>query len=177
MSVVTVVQARRVRYQGHDNLGLPIGIWAGLPQAAGDASGGSRVLRIEFNPGAAPRDSQFYSLEAMTVDDADTTAKAFRLRMENISIASQPLVNRVIAGNLIAGGLGLTLAIPSFEIAGFKQFLGTQRIAGVTSAVSVEMVNVDLAVCNFYAAGYIWGVRSLNAVGGPQRPPGGLFRD
>lgn len=172
----TVIVARR-RFEGYDDPAWPIGFWIGVVTATGDASGGTTFMRFQFNPVNQPLDSQLYSLEQIYVESDATTSSRGRIRTTGMEGPFNTLnYLNVMAIDIQADGQGTGAALFARDAAGLRGlFLGSQRLVGTASDLSIEVDNVNTIEYSAGAQGYVWGPRSPNQDGGIQRPITGLY--
>lgn len=153
---------------------MPIGVWASQANLIGDASAGSHVIELLFNPATAPTDSKLYSAEWITLR---TTAAAGTADVEISSINLDDVFGAWNQGYQVtlAAPVGLQRRIKPIDQVPSKWFLGHQRFAGIATTLSFRTPNVDLITLTVGAQGYIWTPRSLLVEGGLQRPANGMW--
>ena len=174
MSILATLPIRRREFAGFDDPSLPEGIWQGEVTRVGDASGGIVTVGLIFNIGTGtPRDSRFYSLEQLSVFYTDNTQGSFVFSILGMG-------ERTVAGAsfVLDGVLFNTTDIGAAQRdigALLPLFLGRQSDAGTSSNIQVSAPNANVQTLTMTAMGYMWGPRSINALGGPSRPLQGIF--
>jgi len=177
MSVTATTTVRYREFPGYADPALPLGHWATSALAVGDASGGNRVVIMEFNPATAPRSPLMYSLELITVGDDDNNDLNGALRVINLDpipgLGAIALTKRWEAP--LVAGISRGQLQPAAAAQLTRIFLGRQALAGVQSGIQYTTVNADLNIVTVTCEGYFWGPRSINAQGGPSRPLQGMY--
>lgn len=174
MSVVASQEIRRRIWRGYDDPGLPVAVWQGRVTVTGDASGGSATLQIELWPEAQPGAGHFFNLEALEMTDSQGGGD-FQLLFINFGMAiAGAFANRewTIPMTFNQGNNG---AIAINDQLAKPIFLGQPSIPAGRAALSVLATNDDGTVYDFYAEGYVWEPRSVQAQGGLRRPVGSLW--
>jgi len=166
------------RYSGWTDPRYPIGYWQGAGVVQGNLSGGSASVDLLFQQanGGAFRNTQLYSVERIMGHAAENATRTVRLSATNMGGPSNlGFINRytlrIVDHNGITGA-----ALEGNQFTLLPWFLGSQRTAGVTAAISMAFLNQDGILFTFEAEGYLWSPRSILVDGGPQRPPTGLYR-
>jgi len=175
---VTVTNTEQVvnrLFSGYpDDPSLPLGTWVVRNEVTGDASGGSRQAIIQFDPGSTSLPGLYFSLEELTVLDADNNAKVGDLRTVNLETVGGTEFTRFWRANLVAAQSFAVLE-GTTQNALRKLYMGATGVAGAPSGITYSTTNVDLNALAVIAGGYYWGVRSINSIGGPSRPFQGLY--
>lgn len=173
MSIITTLPIARTFFRGYDDPSLPIGTWTGLQTVTGDGSGGFAEIQLLFNPAAAPRDANFYSLDHFMWSTNDVAGnRSVMLLIQNLGTV---LANRrySLFATIIAGTSLQSLDPRSYGV--LPIFLSSQATPTTATLISTLVTNITSAVTFFGAEGYIWSARSINALGGPSRPLQGLY--
>lgn len=176
MAVVTVVNVVNRRFRGYDDPRYPTGIWLGQGITTGDASGGDNTLQLQFGSIGQVRNSQFYNLEQVSIGGS-TTVATVAITMGNFdNVVTASLVSTYSADLRATQDAGIFALTPQ-SIEGLRGlYIGQQSVEGTALAIAITVENNDLEVIRATLQGYIWSARSINADGGPQRPPSRLFR-
>lgn len=179
MTVTATTTVRLREFPGFVDASLPVGTWAISALALGDASGGERVIVLEFNPSTAPRSTLYYSLEQFSVNDARNGALAATLRTVNMDpvpgLGAIALTQFWSADTLAAESAGDSTLNPDSFASFRKLWLGRQALNGVAASLNYRIGNSDLDILTVTAQGYYWDQTSLNAEGGPSRPAQGMY--
>lgn len=173
MSVTGIATIRPRMWVGFDDPGLPIGAYLGYVFAAGDATGGSLALQLDFKPVGQPANGNWYNIEHISCSKVGTGAQ------ENIHFAAQGFeeipgisgTQQVYRGEF--QGTGSSAAALHYQ-QGFPPlplFLGQSRpfAPGATSWLMLA-ANVAGIFFEMQVQGYVWTPRSLMAPGGMRRP-------
>lgn len=177
MTVSVTVEVAYEHWGGYDDPRLPTRVWKMAGLVLGDATGGQRNLVMEYVNSGAPLIAQSFSLEELYVIDTDNVTKNMSITSTNLgsfgTLARQLGLSAVI---LSTGGTQAGLDI-RYAQALRGTFLGGMRVEGASSSLTLQVANVDGAVLQVWAGGYVWGQRSQSAMrGGFQRPPNGIFK-
>lgn len=180
MGVLTVFRVDNRPYSGYNDPSLPISGWIAQGGAVGDASGGNLIMDFNFMGGeTAPRTSELYNLEQISIDTASAVTETLIMEtrnMDNLSPAraASPQkwswivtvalsISTLSQGGVPKGALPIWLGAPNQDApsneAGFR----------------FTWANTDLRLYAITLQGWRWGPRSILAPGGPQRPPFGYF--
>lgn len=138
----------------------------------GDASGGDSVLAFDFALSSSLRNSQFYSLEDVRLTSFQSNSGTLEMAVVNLD---SPVTSR-FALEMKATLAGFTSLLTD-QLEGIRGlFLGRQDTPSANASVTFTINNTDTILTRVMIAGYIWGARSANLSGGPQRPPTGVYR-
>ncbi len=150
---------------------MPSGFWIGGVQVTGDATGGFLIGRIDFllSPGDV---SGFFSLEQMS---CRCTSSDITVNLNFQNFIREVLADMDFAMELRPPDGGSEALLDIRESAGLPIFMGSRRLADVTTFVAVTLANSDGRVLTFHAEGYIWTPQAMNVSGGIQRPSNGLY--
>lgn len=145
---------------------------------AGDASGGHAEVAIILNAEGDTRSGRAWSIEislpTIAEGSANTSFRGNSLNMDNIGPG--------LTGPIQKAWRQLLVFIPDVEnptVASTAAdiligiFLGGQMASTLPATIQGQFDNVDGDTFGWYAAGYVWGPRSLNA---GYRIPVGDFR-
>jgi len=177
MTVFDTAQVVFYEFPGHADPGLPIGAWAAQGNVTGDASAGSRILDVVFAPSTQPRNSLMYSLEQLSVLDESNTSSVIEVSTVNLGQAASTDFSQAWAANMVADTAGVNANLLAADAQFFRGlFLGRSSGQSVGVLLRIGADNIDTEDIIVHAEGYMWGVRSLNAPGGPRRPVSGLYR-
>jgi hypothetical protein len=157
---------------------MPMGLWAVFVSTLGDGTGGLLTTSPRFQVTGEPGNSLLYSLEQFMLNttlDGGATAAMIVENMDNLPLngstgARSNSIQILLNDNGPALGsscrLGAVLRKP--------MFLGAPVQNGLNAGLQFVMDNtaVSLAV---KAEGYYWDPGAINAIGGPQRPPGSIY--
>lgn len=177
MTVLAVQDVFYRRYSGYPDSGLPEGMWMGGGAVLGDATGGTSVITLHFNPGSDVVSSRIYSLDQLAVyTDLGVSENVV---MEQFNLGGPPSLAVGFRGFyrldiLSLFGLGVS-ALQTRDAAFLPLFLGAQEDAAQTSQLAVTGINTDGRTLTFEAQGYWWGPRSILVPGGPRRPADGMY--
>jgi len=175
MSVSLDAPVRRREWGGVEDRRLPIGMWESQGVITGDATGGSAAVNLVFQPAAAPTlDGNLYSLEQLAIQVSEANARTARVATGNMGNLGGALTYAVDLQPV--GGVGVA-AMLGRDMDVFRGlFLGSAILTGSRVLLGVTLINTDTVLLIVQAEGYIWGSRSRSVLGGPQRPPAGLYR-
>lgn len=173
MTIISVVDIASRPFSGYDDPRYPIGYWVAGGDVTGDASGGDASVQVDFNKSDSIFNSQYYSLEQVMVNvgaQADFEIAMFIFNFDRFGAATNRYTLFARGNEAAVSGL----AAEDFN--GFrKMFLGQQAGPNVAPGLTFAIDNTLNEVMSVMVEGYIWGVRSVNVNGGPQRPPTGLY--
>lgn len=164
--------------------GLPTGVWSASGDDEGDASGGIISFQHIFrNAGNNIGDNQLYNIEHVMGTVQDFAQDAMMLTINGMDpgtgqVATPLPVDRRYQFPLLDAdvGAGFVQAVPPT--------LGTVPIwVGTYSGLDTDLGDMIIATENIDGSrfivvvyGYYWAPASVNAPGGIQRPPNGLWR-
>lgn len=171
MAVITVVPVEYAQFSGYEEPELPSGFWEVDGLSIGDGTGGTNGIQVNFAFATEPRNSQFFSLEKLSISHA--TAAIAGIIFFNLDILSD---GRVLRYNLplVANEAG-PAALNLSDMVRLGLFLGRQDQAASSTNMFVAVTNDTGEALTLKAGGYIWGARSVAVSGGPQRPQQGLY--
>ncbi len=155
---------------------LPAGLWTSQATLIMDASGGEAIITHEVVLLSEPFSALMLTLEQLTLDDARTTEQNWLL--EAIGFEEHNVVgnNNVIIALRSRPTVGTVTALEPPDMLQKPLFLGRcDRTSGQDSAISIRTDNTNGFSIRDSLWGYYWTPGAMNAVGGPQRPPGPLF--
>jgi len=177
---VSVTEQVSYAVWGGDGAPYPFGLWfvnVG-DLTAGDGTGGSHRVFAEFTPFTqANRNSNFYSLEQLTINGTTATPILGELQARNLGFQptrNNTQMNQLWACNTVAhdfGGTSLLLR----EGKNLKILLGRQTDLLTFSGLRLQTDNVDMRTITMAAMGYVWSPRAISMPGGPRRPENGFW--
>lgn len=173
MSVPLTTQFFRRPFRAYDDPSLPEGYWTAGTAVVGDNTGGSRSISIAFQTSNQGRSGNMFSLEQLSVSDANNVAKDFAMQANGLDTIGNQAGIHDIVGSLSAGVATAGIAATTY-LALRRLFLGAP-FSSVGAFLIFVVDNVDGASFEIAAQGYIWGPRSIMAKGGPQRPANGIY--
>lgn len=179
MAVVEVTDATIMPFAGHPQPEYPIGIWKGGGTITGDASGGDATFQIFFSRGTQRFNNQLFSLELLNVASTAASAAAMLVRLVNFGIDPEDgllIPTQQFAVRMIVTEGGNSAIDPESVNAVKGLLLGRQTTPDSQMNINFIVDNGNGEITGVVAYGYVWGARSSNAPGGPQRPLTGLFR-
>lgn len=175
MSIINQVVVARREFPGYPDPSLPIGIWQGTGQVIGDASGGNMEVDLVFNRSTAERDGNFYSFDQLMINSTDVGGtRVGELFFFNLGTVVGLIFQRYAIQMLISHP-GNFANIRTEGLAFLPLFMGRQFREGVTTGLAIAFANINTAIVDMSAMGYVWGPRSINSPGGPSRPLQGIF--
>lgn len=179
MAVVVIVDVRIREFSGYpDSPALPLGMWTSTGSALGDGTGGAAVIRFDFNQAGAALDSRYFSLEQISGVSTGVAALAATLSTNNLDHVALLAMPKNWPADFTAGSGSAVATMAAASVEAMRGIqLGRQISIASASGLQFQTSNVDLIVLTVTLGGYFWGVRSLNAPGGPSRPAQGLYRN
>ena len=176
MSVTVLQDITYERFNGWREPQFPEGMWFGHAEASGDASGGPLLINLLLLPGTlATLSSKLFTVEAISYETNGSGVNVVRFNATGF-IGQLGGERRNVLSTLTQSNGNVGNSIQGRDLAALPKWLGSQRAVGQAAtfqAVSTNENGVDMI---FEASGYWWGPRAVLANGGPQRPPGGLYR-
>jgi len=166
-------------FNGWDDPSLPLGYWVANTFLTGTASGGEQTISVIFSASATPLNSNFYSLEQLTLQYVTTTARPISVRTGNMDMGSLGgAVDMGVIVQLVAGTTHGGIAMMSPRDAEYFKgiWLGSPRLSTADAKLTAQADNTNGAPFVFAAQGYYWGPRSILTPGGPQRPVRGMYK-
>jgi len=158
--------------------GMPMGLWAVFVSTLGDGSGGLLTTSPRFQLAGGPGNTLLYSLEQVMVNTTLDGGIDGAMVVENMDAlplnGSTGAVSNVQQLLLRDNGAVLGSSLRAFNEIAHPLFLGAPRQNGLNAGLQFVIANtaVSLAV---KAQGYYWDPGAINAIGGPQRPPGSIY--
>lgn len=166
-------------YAGYVDPRYPMGTWWGKTSVLGNGTGGNMNAGLVFHPGIpSPPTGLMWSLEQVSIyNDSGLVNTDGILRTLNFG---GPQLDAFFLDHFYrflmqTADLVNPAAIPVEQLTFLPLFLGSMG-ANASTQLAAIAVNTDTVTMTLEAEGYWWGVRSINADGGPQRPPTGLYR-
>jgi len=157
---------------------MPLGLWAVFVSTLGDGSGGLLTTSPRFQLAGQPGNTLLYSLEQLGVQTTLDGGIACALVIENMD--SLPLNGStgarsdIIAIDLSDNGAVLGSSL-RFQLANQKShFLGAPVQNNLNAGLQIVIANTAVSL-SVKAQGYYWDPGAINALGGPQRPPGSIY--
>lgn len=175
MSVTEEVRIRNRPWRGYDDPGLPVGMWYAWVGVTGDASGGDRILRFEFEEEASPLTGRHYNIEQLeTHQETAFTRTAAMFLLGCSQFIDGALQNRQYS-LLIAANDNGDSALASGSMLPRPIFLGQRDDDAAAMAVQLHLANDDGSAFFARIEGYVWEARSVQAAGGLRRPVDALY--
>ncbi len=177
MSTLGDIPIEIANWQGWREPQYPNGVWFSRLSLLGDASGGNTEVSHVFKEAGQPAPNEFYSLERVNVQLSLGTAMAGGY----IGVG----LNRTFGNSFRSVGSALAgpaAANSSFSMDAVGNFHGAllgecTRVNASDSRLIVQVANPGAGeFLDSSIAGYFWGPEARAVAGGPQRPPGGMFR-
>lgn len=164
--------------------GFPSGVWSASADDEGDASGGEITFQHIFrNTSNNLGDTNLYNIEHVMCTSQFSSATAARIRINGMDPGTgQPAttrpVDRVYTLPMVLNDSSAGFVISSEARAGtipiwVGTFDGPDTDLG---DVIIAMDNADSLRYIVVMYGYYWAPGAINAEGGIQRPPNGLWR-
>jgi len=180
VSVSDAVDIQQREFAGYTDPALPEGQWHVFGSVNGDASGGNREIQVVFKRTATPLSSTMWSLDQLSVRDADENTKFLTVEFLNMDPLHVGPIDIGIAYGFACQLVGVAGAFAGARITGrdvshLPVWLGRALDAVNSALMIITLVNVDVRSIEVAAMGYYWGPRSITAEGGPRRPLGGMF--
>jgi len=178
MSVIATRAIRARLFSGYEDPRYPTGMWTASRAVTGDGTGGDMSVQINFALATELRNSQYYSLEELTIFQGAVGDDIGELLIANFDIGSVPTVGdaRVYSLTLLANQAGGGALTPAESLFFQGLMIGRQANPNTATSISFTIDNVDLRVLTMTLGGYVWSARSTAIPGGPQRPPTGIYR-
>jgi len=178
LAIVLQIQVEDRRFSGWLDPRYPIGFWQAALTLTGDVSGGALGIDLLFQTanGPARLNSQMYSVERLGIRSSSFANRDVRVGALNMGGPRNEGFNQEYAFRLEAIAGPDDGALLGADLAFLPWFLGSQRTAGITAALSLSADNINGESYTFEAEGYRWSPRSVLVDGGPQRPPTGIYR-
>jgi len=160
--------------------GMPLGLWAVFGSTLGDASAGLLTTAPRFQNAGGPGNSLLYSLEQVAINTT-VSGGGINVSMAVANMDFLPLSgstgarSEVHVFSLQDNGAALGSSLRP-DLAIIKPiFLGAPRQNGLSSGINFAMTNTAAISLAVKAQGYYWSPGAINAIGGPQRPPGSIY--
>lgn len=181
MSVLVDRTARRRIWRGYDDPGLPTGMWYGWVSAVGDGTGGDVILDLllenaEASPGTPGLTGNHYNIEAISAQSTLSSATVAAMELINLTppVEGAALFTRTFSLPMALNELNDN-AILIGDLLPRPLFIGSRQLPAVSCIIRFTQDNNSGETIIFYAEGYVWGARSLQAEGGLRRPVGSLY--
>lgn len=172
MTIIAVAEVQHLRYRGFDEPQFPTGIWRAQKTVTGDGSGGQASIQLDFSKASQAFNSQLYSLEQLMMSHSVAGQNA-EMRLANFDQSEVVPVYTVV---ILANEGTIPAAISAEQVEAYRAlWLGQANVADTAQSLTFSIDNGNGEVTSVLAYGYVWSARSINAPGGPQRPPQGLF--
>ena len=173
MTTIAVLDVAHLRYRGYDEPQFPTGIWRVHGSNTGDATGGQNTIQCDFSKSSQPFNSQLYSLEQLMLGHS-VAAQGVEVALANFEVS---LISAIYTANIVANEGTTPAAISAESLNAFRGlWLGQAVNRSTAQNIRFTIDNGNGEIFRVLAYGYVWSARSINAPGGPQRPPSGLFR-
>ena len=158
--------------------GMPLGLWAVHVSTLGDGSGGLLTTSPRFQLANQPGNTLLYSLEQLGVRSTlsgFTDCTMIVENMDNLPLnGSTGARSDLYAFRLTDDGATLGSSIKMNERLQRPLFLGAPVQNNLNAGLQFVMPNTAVSL-SVKAQGYYWDPGAINAVGGPQRPPGSIY--
>jgi len=158
--------------------GFPLGLWAVHVSTLGDGSAGLLTTAPTFQRTGQPGNTLLYSLEQLGLATSLAGGIGVDLNLENFDDlplnGSTGAVSDVYPFTLIDDGIFTGSSMPLKEGLFKPFFLGAPRQNALNASLNFAMANTAVSL-SVKAQGYYWSPGAINAVGGPQRPPGSIY--
>jgi len=175
MSVSGSSPVGRREWGGEDDPRLPTGMWIGQFSILGDGGGGSMTVELILMEAAAPAlDSNLYSLELVNIAFAGAVTQDVVLQTFGLGESDGVQAWNIAMNNTTA--LTVSFPLPRDLRAVTPTFLGSGLAQGTATGIRAVTANINSAILNFQAEGYIWDARARSILGGPRVPLGALYR-
>lgn len=164
---------------GGDGAPFPFGMWfVNIGDLlSGDATGGTHTLTIVFATAAGGRNSNFYSLEQITMNGSGTTRVLGELQARNLGFhptKANTQLNQLWLLDTNVDDVGnFTMMRPRDTLR--RVLLGRQTTVGTLAGLRLQSDNVNMRGITMSAMGYVWSAAAISWPGGPKRPENGLF--
>jgi len=159
--------------------GMPLGLWAVHVSTLGDASGGLMTASPRFQQANEPGNTLLYSLEQLglgTTIDGGQPAVMIIENMDGLPLnGSTGAQTDVYNIPLVDNGTLIGSSAQFGNLLNRPFFLGAARQNNLNAGLQFATVNSDANSIVVKAQGYYWSPGAINAVGGPQRPPGSIY--
>lgn len=172
---MAVEQRKAVEYRGFSGFEepqFPTGYHRTEGAMIGDGTGGDQVLLFDFALATEQRNSQYYSLEELSITRFNSGSVTAEMEVVNFDSSVTTRYSLVLTPNQVA--FACLRIDDAQQIHGL--FLGRQASPSGNMSVSFSHDNTDTILTRVLIGGYVWSARSTNVPGGPQRPPTGLYR-
>jgi len=165
--------------------GFPLGVWSASDDDEGDATGGAITFQHIFrNTSNNLGDTNLYNIEHLFCGVQDATQDACRLTINGMDpgtgqgSTSRP-IDRVYTFSLIANDVPDALFIQSTRPRDSTVPIWVGTYDGPDTDLGdmiIALENKDGDRVSVGVYGYYWAPGAVNAPGGIQRPPNGLWR-
>jgi len=157
---------------------MPLGLWAVFVSTIGDGTGGVLTTSARMQIAGEPGNTLLYSLEQLGVNTTSSGGNVGAMIVENMdnlplngSTGARSEVYRI---DMNDSGVTLGSSIPLAELLPRPLFLGAPVQNNLNAGLQWTMANASVSLA-VKAQGYYWDPGAINAVGGPQRPPGSIY--
>lgn len=167
MAIIGVTPVSYQKFSGYEDPGLPSGFWFANGVVIGDATGGTQVAQINIAEATNQFNSQYYSLEAISITLARAANFDLRLAIFNMDRVFEYTITlslNATASNMLPRD---TEMLPLY--------IGQAGLANTAAGLSFALPNVDTDLLSVHVEGYVWSARSTSVPGGPRRPSEGLY--
>jgi len=158
--------------------GMPLGLWAVFVSTLGDLSGGLLTTSPRFQLANQPGNTLLYSLEQLGVQTTTAGGTNAALVIENMDglplNGSTGAVSDVYAFAVTDNGPVLGSSLRLQELLQRPLFLGAPVQNNLNAGLQFVITNAAVSL-SVKAQGYYWDPGAINALGGPQRPPGSIY--
>lgn len=174
MAIIDVTDIAFRSFSGYEDPRYPSGFWRAEGQVLGNATGGDMSVQIDFAKSSSLQNSEFYSLEEISLFQPTATGHTVGMLIANLDAGSAVGARRYSL-ILIANQAGTNGLDPASRLGILGLYLGRQSAPASATSLTFGLDNNDGISFNVVIGGYIWSARSANVSGGPQRPPTGLY--
>jgi len=172
MTVLVTTQVSLRRFSGFQEPGLPAGFWFATASALGDATGGVNSIRFLFQVAGSPAPSLMWSLDQLNTHTTGVEPSV-RLQVANMDQVPGSLDLGAVY-NIRQDGVVFGAQIRDAR-ALVPLFLGQPIDNDFNSGLVFDITNVAAQTLTAKVQGYYWTPGAINSVGGPRRPPDGLY--
>ncbi len=176
MSIVEVTPIQYRKFSGWEEPQFPSGYWIANARVTGDGTAGDMLVQANFSEASGLRNSQYYSLEEISLSIAQAASETVRMAIVNFDLGAGVVNSRQYTLVLVVDQILSASLEPDRIGALLGTFLGDQISPNTAMAITMGLDNVSGVPMDLFMGGYVWSARSTNVPGGPQRPPTGLYR-
>lgn len=178
MSIISIVRPKFRTWSGQGGA-YPLATWFLRGGVTGDASGGSRIVQIDFRAGTVPPNGLLWSLEELTAQDSQNTSKSGFAASFNNDVDPATGIGTIFGVIFLLEAVGPStvarMAPDDQTFFRLGHFLGRQNTPGVAAGIQVTLANVNGATITMGAGGYVWDRIANSVRGGPLRPLEGQY--